>query len=51
MKEFIEEYGGVTIACILGLVLLKVLLGLLGEDGGIAHLVQVFLKGIGATGL
>ena len=51
MKEFIEEYGGVTTACILGLTLLRVLLGLLGEKGGITHLIQEFLTGIGATGL
>lgn len=49
MKEFMEEYGGIIIACFLGLVLLRTLSELLGTGGGIACLVQSFLEGIGAV--
>ncbi|CUX20700.1 hypothetical protein [Clostridium sp. C105KSO13] len=51
MKEFMEEYGGITTVCIVGLVLLSTLLGMFGTDGEITHLIQTFLNGIGTAGI
>ena len=43
MEEFIEEYGGVVIAAIMGLVII----GLLFHEGTIQALFEVFLQGNG----
>lgn len=48
MKEVIEEYGGVILACFMGLMLLGVLAGLMNAEGGLYHLAQIFSEGVGS---
>ncbi|GAA0800169.1 hypothetical protein GCM10008910_27570 [Faecalicatena orotica] len=47
MKEFIEEYGGIMMACFMGLLFLGVMSGLLDPDGGLSRLAVIFAEGIG----
>lgn len=51
MKEFIEEYGGVIVACILGLAVLALLFGLFGWNDGylMKELLKGFLQGSGVA--
>lgn len=49
MKEMMEEYGGVIAASILGLSILGMIGSLLGNGGGLSHLVLTFLRGIGTV--
>lgn len=49
MKDFIEEYGGVVVACLMGLVILGIVVSLLSSDGALHDLVAKFFYGIGAT--
>lgn len=49
MKEIIEEYGGVIVACIMGLLLLGVLFYLLQSNpNSLNELVKEFFVGVGA---
>ncbi|MGC4020417.1 MAG: hypothetical protein QM793_15145 [Muricomes sp.] len=48
MKEFVEEYGSIIVACFLGLILLRFLSDLLGTSGDITYLVKSFFEGIGS---
>lgn len=49
MKEFIEEYGGVLVACICGLLVLGLLFGLFGwnENYFLKELFKGLLEGNG----
>lgn len=48
MKEFIEEYGGILLACFMGLLFLGLMSGLLDSDGGLRRLAVIFAEGLGA---
>lgn len=49
MKEFIEEYGGVVAACLLGLLLIGCIASLLSADGALHELVAAFFYELGAV--
>lgn len=49
MKEFVEEYGGVMAASILGMVILGVMSGLLGAEGELSHFIFKFMNGMGTV--
>lgn len=48
IKEFIEEYGGIILACFMGLLFLGVLSELLNQSGGLYQLAKIFSEGIGS---
>lgn len=49
MKEMIEEYGGIIVACIMGLLLLGILFYLLQSNpNSLYELVKDFFVGVGA---
>ena len=45
MKEFMEEYGGVIVTCMLGIMLLGLLYSLLASGGQLHRLQSCFLTG------
>ena len=47
MKEFMEEYGGVIVTCMLGIMLLGLLYSLLASGGQLHRLAELFFDGIG----
>lgn len=47
MKEFIEEFGGVICACILGMAVLEIISQLTGKGGELSWFIMDFLRGIG----
>lgn len=48
MKEFIEEYGGIIVACIMGISLLGILYFLLGSDeNSLFELIAKIYAGLG----
>jgi hypothetical protein len=49
MKGFIEEYGGVIAACILGLISLGFISSFISPDGTFLELVKMLFKGVGST--
>lgn len=42
MKEFMEEYGGVIVTCMLGIMLLGLLYSLLASGGQLHRLAELF---------
>ena len=46
MKEFMEEYGGVIVTCMLGIMLLGLLYSLLASGGQLHRLAELFFDGI-----
>ncbi len=48
MKEFIEEYGGIILACFMGLMFLGILAELLNKDGGLYQLARIFAESMGS---
>lgn len=49
MKEFVEEYGGILLACFMGMLLLGILAGLTNSDGGLYRLAGIFAESIGSV--
>lgn len=51
MKEFIEEYGGLIVAAVCGMMILSLLFGLFGWNGDyfLKELLESFLRGNGAV--
>ncbi|MBA4698464.1 MAG: hypothetical protein H2212_03440 [Ruminococcus sp.] len=51
MKGFMEEYGGVIAACILGLSILGMITFSITSDGAgtLMELAKAFFKGVGST--
>ena len=47
MKEFMEEYVGVIVTCMLGIMLLGLLYSLLASGGQLHRLAELFFDGIG----
>lgn len=47
MKEFIEEYGGVLTACMMGILLLGMMYSLIASDGQIHEMAELFFDGMG----
>ena len=45
MKEFMEEYGGVIVTCMLGIMLLGLLYSLLASGGQLRRLAELFFDG------
>ena len=41
MKEFMEEYGGVIVTCMLGIMLLGLLYSLLASGGQLLSLIHI----------
>lgn len=51
MKEFLEEYGGIVVAAITGLMLLGFIFALVSDRGAVYQLAEVFFAGIGLFGM
>lgn len=49
MKEFVEEYGGILLACFMGVLLLGILTDLTNSDGGLYQLAKIFAGSIGSV--
>jgi hypothetical protein len=48
MKGFIEEYGGVIVACLMGLLILGIISSCI-TDGTFVNLIKMFFQGVGTT--
>lgn len=48
IKEFIEEYGGIILACFMGLMFLGIMAELLDRNGGLYQLAKIFAESIGS---
>lgn len=49
MKEFMEEYGGILLACFMGMLMLGILTLLTAPDGGLCQLAKIFAQSIGTS--
>ncbi len=47
MKAFVEEYGGVIVTCIMGMMLIGLMYSMAAQEGGLRHLAELFFEGIG----
>lgn len=49
IKEIMEEYGGVILACFMGLLFIGIFTELIDINGGVSHLARIFAQGIGSV--
>ena len=48
IKEFIEEYGGIILACFMGLLFLGIMTEMVDGNGGLYQLAKIFAESIGS---
>ena len=49
MKEFLEEYGGIIVTCMLGMILLGIIYSLIASEGQLHRLTELFFEGLGIS--